>query len=44
LLKFDLNLQVFTDLEAQEVDWMKVGMNFISNTYCGRAVDSLSKL
>src|SRR6218665_3190194 len=44
LLKFDLNLQVFADPEAKEVDWMKAGMTFLSYLYCGKAVDSLSKL
>jgi len=26
LLKLDLNLQVFTDPDAEEVDWMKAGI------------------
>ena len=27
LLKLDLNLQVFTEPDAEEVDWMKAGID-----------------
>ena len=30
LLKLDLNLQVFTEPDAEEVDWMKAGIDFLS--------------
>jgi hypothetical protein len=44
LLKFDLKLQVFADPETQEVDWKIAGMNFLFHMYCGKPVDSISKL
>ena len=44
LLKLDLNLQVFSELDAEEVDWMKAGMDFLSYLYCGKIVESLNNL
>ena len=42
LLKLDLNLQVFTEPDAEEVEWMKAGIDFISYLYCGKIMESLS--
>jgi len=44
LLKLDLNLQVFTEPDAEEVDWMKAGIDFLSYLYCGKIMKSLNNL
>jgi len=44
LLKLDLNLQVFTEPDAEEVDWMKAGIEFLSYLYCGKLMESLNNL
>ena len=36
LLKLDLNLLVFTDPDAEEVDWLKAGINFLLFLYYGK--------
>ena len=44
LLKLDLNLQVFTEPDSEEVDWMKAGIEFLSYLYCGKIMESLNNL
>jgi len=44
LLKLDLNLQVFTEPDAEEVDSMKAGIDFLSYLYCGKLMESLNNL
>ena len=44
LLKLDLNLQVFTEPDAEEVDWMKAGIDFLSYLYCGKIMETLNNL
>ncbi|CAM1319304.1 Uncharacterised protein g7168 [Pycnogonum litorale] len=44
MLKLDLNLHVFTEPDAEEVDWMKAGIDFLSYLYCGKIMESLNNL
>jgi len=44
LLKLDLNLQVSTEPDAEEVDWMKAGIDFLSYLYCEKIMESLNNL
>jgi len=44
LLELDLNLRVFTEPDAEEQDWVKAGIDFLSYLYCGKLVDSLNNL
>ena len=44
LLDLDLNLQVFTEPDADEVDWIKAGIDFLSYLYCGKIMESLNDL
>jgi len=44
LLKLDLSLQVFTESDAEEVDWMRAGIDFLSYLYCGMLKESLNDL
>jgi len=44
LLKLNLNLQVFTEPDAEEVDWVKAGIDFFSYLYCGKLMESLNNL
>jgi len=44
LPKLDLNLQVFTEPAAEEVDWMKAEIDFLSYLYCGKIMESLNTI
>ena len=44
LLKGEFNFEIFSDPMSQEIKWIQAGMSFISYLYCGKSVESLSKL
>ena len=44
LLKLDLNLQVSTDPDAEELNWMKTGTDFLSYLYCGKITEPFNSL